>query len=142
MDFSRYEINRLVRVVLTQHGADLALADSSFIGGTVYLSGTLQKSSGEQFVPGAIDEMAKDISRLSGVRDVQFDLENWFLNRGHGAWQIRKGKGRHVLDEFTSHLKDGTTSTGATVEIKSGDKIADVLEDMKKKERERNEKHD
>ena len=142
MDLSRYEVNQLVRAVLTRHSVDLTLVDSSFIGGTVYVSGSLQKSYGEEFAPGSIDELTKDITRVSGVRDVQFDLDNWIMNSAHGSWQSLKGENRPLHVQFTSPQAQDAASTGATVEIKSGEQIAEVLEDLKKKEADRNEKHE
>lgn len=139
MDVSRYEINRLVRTVLTRHSADLTLVDSSSIGSTVYVSGSLKKISGEDFVPGAIDELAKELNRIAGVRDVQFDFSNWFLSGVQGSWQLRKGKDRHGSEQYARPNVPGAVSTATTVEINKSEMIADVLEDLKEKEKESNQ---
>lgn len=134
MEISRYQINQQVRTVLIRHRVDLTMIDYSYIGGTVYLSGTIQKDSGDEFMPAAFESLAGDIIRLQNVTDVQFDLTNWNVNRGRGFWDITKRTGntsRHSAD--TPH-KQGAISTDRTHEVQKSESIKDVLKDILNKD--------
>lgn len=132
MDPSRYEMNRQVKTILIQHSADLCIIDYSYIGGTVYLSGTIQKNTCAEFTPAEIEDLANDISRLNGVRDIQFDLDNWVLIRGRRAWQIMKKKSRSAPLSPFSPGQAGAVSTDVTLEIKRQEKLAEVIKDIKR----------
>src|SRR5450759_3841690 len=92
MDVSRYEVNRQVRVILNKYNIDLTRVDYSCFGGTVYLSGELLKTLEEDIAPAVIESLFKEISRLSGVRNVQSDLQNWNISAEGNSWQITKSK--------------------------------------------------
>lgn len=76
---SRYEINRRVKAVLTRHAVDLTQLHYSSTGETVYLFGKLQKDPKGDFRPPEIEAMVRDLTSISQVRDLQFDLSNWTL---------------------------------------------------------------
>ncbi|MCX5832506.1 MAG: hypothetical protein NT140_11595 [Deltaproteobacteria bacterium] len=130
MDVPRYEVNRQVRVVLNRHEIDVTRLDYSFIGSTVYLSGDLLKYCEGDLVPNAIEGLLKEISGLSGVRDVQTDFQNWVISNAGGAWQITKGKKktRDSGDPMTQQV--GAADADKEVHIKTSEKIADVLKDV------------
>jgi hypothetical protein len=133
MDPSRYEINRQVKTILTQHGVNTGIIDYSYIGGTVYLTGTIKKNTSDEFTPSGIEYLVRDISRLHGVRDVQFDLNNWTLVRGRASWQIMRRKFRPTPLSLVIPHEEGAVSTDATLEIKKQEQIVDVLKDVKEK---------
>jgi hypothetical protein len=133
MDVSRYEVNRQVRSVLNKYSIDLTRVDYSCIGGTVYLSGELLKALEEDIAPAVIESLFKEISRLSGVRNVQSDLQNWNISAEGNSWQITKSK-KKSLDigvPVTSH--GGTAEAAKDVHIETSEEIADVLKDMQEK---------
>jgi len=129
VDVPRYEINRQVRVVLNRHDIDLTRIDYSFTGGTVYLYGELLKNGQGDLVPTMIESLMKDIAGLSGVRDLQADLQNWLICAAGGAWQITKSKRRLQ----TGGQQGGTAEGDKDVKIETSEKIADVLQDMQEK---------
>jgi transcriptional regulator of aromatic amino acid metabolism len=125
MDVSRYEINRQVRGVLNRHDIDLAKIDYSCIGGTVYLSGELFKTNDCDIVPAMIESLFKEIARISGVRNVQSDLQNWSISASRNSWQITKIKKK---------LRDtGMAEAAEDVHIGTSEEIAEVLNDMQEK---------
>jgi osmotically-inducible protein OsmY len=125
MDVSRYEINRQVRGVLNRHDIDLAKIDYSCIGGTVYLSGELFKTNDCDIVPAMIESLFKEIARISGVRNVQSDLQNWSISASRNSWQITKIKKK---------LRDtGMAEAAEDVHIETSEEIAEVLNDMQEK---------
>jgi hypothetical protein len=132
MDVSRYEVNRQVRTVLNRHDIDLTRIDYSFIGGTVYLSGDLLKNCESDLVPAAIENLLKEISGLSGVRDLQTDFQNWNVSNAGGAWHIKKGK--KTLRDIGAPMTQlgGQADAAQEIHISTGEKIADVLKDMEK----------
>jgi hypothetical protein len=89
---SRYEINRMVKQVLTRHAVDLTQLQFSSSGETVYLYGYLLKDSEGKFSPENIEAMVKELSRLPYVKSLRFDLHNWSLNSDFGTWQITERK--------------------------------------------------
>jgi hypothetical protein len=132
MDVPRYEVNRQVRVVLNRHDIDVTRVDYSFIGSTVYLSGDLIKNSESDLVPNAIEGLMREISGLSGVRDVQTDFQNWVISNAGGAWQITKGKKKTRDGGAPMTQQGGAADAAKEVHIKTSEKIADVLQDMEK----------
>jgi hypothetical protein len=132
MDVSRYEVNRQVRTVLNRHDIDLTRIDYSFIGGTVYLSGDLLKNCEGDLVLTVIENLLKEISGLSGVRDLQTDFQNWNVSNAGGAWHIKKGK-KTLRDIGVPITQQGGVAEAAKdVHIQTSEKIADVLQDMEK----------
>lgn len=130
VDVPRYEVNRQVRVVLNRHDIDVTRVDYSSIGGTVYLSGDLFKNSDSDLVPAAIESLMRDITGISGVRDVQTDFQNWFISNSCGAWQITKGKKRsHDIGALVSQ-QGGQADAAQETHIEKSEKIADVLKEM------------
>jgi hypothetical protein len=133
MDVPRYEVNRQVRVVLNRHDIDVTRVDYSFIGGTVYLSGDLLKNCESDLVPTAIEGLMRDISGLSGVRDVQTDFQNWVISNAGGAWQITKGKKKTRDIGAPMAAQGGVADAAQEIHIEKSEKIADVLNEIGKK---------
>jgi hypothetical protein len=134
VDFSRYDINRQVRMVLSRHYIDLTRIDYSCIGHTVYLSGELHKISESDLVPSVIEDLLKEIARLSNVYSVQCDFKNWNISHEENAWQITKSKKKLRDASGIPESHQGVMSEAAKdVEIKTIEKIAEVLKDIKKK---------
>lgn len=133
MDVPRYEINRQVRVTLNKHDIDTTMVNYSFIGGTVYLSGDLLKNGEGVLVPPTIENMLKDISVLSGVRDIQTDFRNWSINRSGGDWQITKGRKKPVdIGDMTARWA-GQADAAKEVHIETSEELSDVLKEVRKK---------
>jgi hypothetical protein len=130
MDVSRYEVNRQVRMVLNRHDIDLTRVDYSCIGGTVYLSGELLKANNDDIAPAIVEILFKEIARISGVRNVQSDLQNWNISTEAGSWQITKGK-KKLRD--TGVPMGGAAEESRDVHIETSEEIADVLKDIKEK---------
>ncbi len=127
---SRYEVNRNVRYILVRHDVDLGRLDYSYIGSTLYISGDLVKGTSGDFTSASIEAMARDLASIREVRDVQFDLANWSIASGGGAWQITK-KRRPLAGQYGSY---GSGAADQTVVIEKPETIVQVLDDIKKKE--------
>ena len=133
MDISRYEVNRQVRMVLNRHDIDLTKVDYSCIGGTVYLTGELLKANEDDIAPAMVESLFKEISRISGVRNVQSDLQNWNISTEGSSWQITKRKKRS-RDIGVTVVQQGGSGEGAKdVHIEIIEEIADVLKDIQEK---------
>jgi hypothetical protein len=133
IDFSRYELNRQVRIVLIRYDIDVAMVDYSSIGGTVYLSGNLLKNGAGDLLPTAIEGLMREISRLSGVHNVQTDFQNWIISNEAGSWQIKKS-GKKLHDIGAPIIQQGGIDEAAQEHrIETGKKIADALKDMQEK---------
>ena len=130
MDVSRYEINRQVRSVLNRHDIDLTKIDYSCIGGTVYLSGELFKSSEGDIAPAMIESLFKEIARISGVRNVQSDLQNWNISAEGNSWQITKSKKKSRDTGVPVTSQGGMAEVAKDVHIETSEEIADVLNDL------------
>jgi hypothetical protein len=130
VDVPRYEVNRQVRVVLNRHDIDITRVDYSFIGSTVYLSGDLLRNCEGDLVPTVIEGLLREISGLSGVRDVQTDFQNWHISNAGGAWQITKGK-KKLRDSGAPMMQQGGQADAAQeVHIEKSEKIAAVLKEI------------
>ncbi len=88
---SRYEVNRKVRMIFTRHDADLSKIDYSFMGSSVYLYGDLVRPD-RDYSAQEIESIAREISALPHVRDIQFELNNWVILSSGESWQINKTK--------------------------------------------------
>jgi hypothetical protein len=133
MDVSRYEVNRQVRVVLNKHDIDLTRVDYSCIGGTVYLSGELLKTHEGDIAPAVVESLFKEIAGLSGVRNVQSDLQNWNISAEGNSWQITKSKKKSLDIGVPVTQQGGMAEAAKDVHIETSEKIADVLKDMQEK---------
>ena len=85
------EINRNVRRVLVSRWVDLGRLSINTVGTTVYLRGVLQKlpGSGAELNSAALENIYQKIRAISGVQNVQLQLENWERNGSTGAWEPR-----------------------------------------------------
>jgi hypothetical protein len=121
---SRYEINRKVRMIFTRHDADLSKIDYSFTGSSVYLYGDLVRPD-RDFSAQEIENIAREISALPQVRDIQFELNNWVILSSGESWQINKTK----KSSATTTLQPGALGD-STIVIDKTEKLTDVLDDI------------
>ena len=70
----------------------------SCIKKTIYVYGCLNKTTSEDFSFANIKSLAAELIRLPHIRDVQFDLDNWFISTETGELNIIKGKKQIVCD--------------------------------------------
>lgn len=88
----RYEINTRVRQVLISYNVDMMRVNYSCSKKTVYIYGCLNKTTCGEFTVADIKNLVVELMKLPRVRDVQFDLENWFISSETGELSIIKGK--------------------------------------------------
>ncbi len=132
---SRYEINRKVRMIFTRHDADLSKIDYSFMGSSVYLYGDLVRPD-RDYSAQEIESIAREISALPHVRDIQFELNNWVILSSGESWQINKTKKSVVLP---STRQPGALGD-STIVIDKAEKLTDVLDDIEMNLNKDNEK--
>jgi hypothetical protein len=121
---SRYEMNHLVRSVLSRHAIDLELLSISCSASIVYLYGCLKRVIEPGLNSVDIDVIFKEIEWISLVRGIVTDFENWIVTSGDGAWSATP-KGRTVRSST------GTSAQEENV-IKKEERLTDVLDDIKK----------
>jgi hypothetical protein len=87
---TRYEMNRLVRNVLTRHRADLELISISCTARMVYLYGYLVKTTKPGYKSAEVDLIFREIEQIPMVRGIEADLENWTVSasRSAGSWLV------------------------------------------------------
>jgi hypothetical protein len=87
---TRYEMNRLVRNVLTRHRADLELISISCTARLVYLYGYLVKTTKPGYKPAEVDLIFREIEQIPMVRGIEAELENWTISssRSTGTWLV------------------------------------------------------
>lgn len=124
-EVSRYEVNRNVRTVLARNDADLTRIDYSFMGNTVYLNGDLVKPD-RDFSAQEIAAIAREISALPHVRDIQFDLNNWIVASSGDSWQFSRTK----KSVATTGAARQAGSGDSTVVIEKAEDLTVVLEDI------------
>jgi hypothetical protein len=121
---TRYEMNRLVRNVLTRHRADLELISISCTARLVYLYGYLIKTTKPGYKPAEVDLIFREIEQIPMVRGIEAELENWTISasRSTGTWLVIPK--RRVLPT--------TAAAGAQEEyrIEEVEDVKDVLGDM------------
>ena len=79
---NRFEMNKLVRRVLSRHHVDMSQVSYTCIGGRVLLSGFLTKTSGGEFNASGIESMLQEFRKIKGVADIGSELGNWDINGG------------------------------------------------------------
>ncbi len=123
---TRYEMNRLVRNVLTRHRADLELVSISCTARFVYLYGYLVKTTKPGYKPTEVDLIFREIEQIPMVRGIEADLENWTVSasRGTGTWFIVPK--RRVLQPATA------AADQEEHRIEEVEDIKDVLDDIEK----------
>lgn len=89
---NRFEINKLVRRVLTKNQVDMSMVSFTCIGGRILLSGLLKKGSGSDFTATGVESMVSEMRKIKGVSDVGSELGNWDVNGG-SIQKIDKGDG-------------------------------------------------
>lgn len=88
----RYEINTKVRQILISYNVDMTMINYSCIKKTIYVYGCLNKAPFGEFSLAEIKNLVAELMKLPRIRDVQFDLENWFISSETGELSIIKGK--------------------------------------------------
>ncbi len=119
----RYDMNRMVRTVLTRHRANLEVLTISCSASIVYLGGSLVRSSRQDYKPADVELIFREIERIKMVRGIDADLENWSVSgRGSADWVIvpKKQAQRAGAVEVADH------------EIESVETLADVLDEIKR----------
>jgi hypothetical protein len=107
---SRYEMNHLVRNVLTRHRANLELITISCTNRAVYLSGSLVKSTKPDYRIADIDLIFREIAQIPRVRNIYTDLDNWTVTaiEGTGEWLVsQKGTVFRPQKQKMIHLTTG-----------------------------------
>jgi hypothetical protein len=87
------QINALARRVLTSFWVDITAVYVSTAGGTMRVSGHLQRMTATQreFLPEALFQLDRRLRTVPGVRNVQYYLDNWQQANG-GQWLPRAEK--------------------------------------------------
>jgi hypothetical protein len=121
---ARYEMNRHVRNILTSHRADLELISISCMGRFVYLSGSLIKTTKPDYTLADVNLIFRELEQIPMVRGIDADLENWSVSadKNTGTWLVIPKK--HIMRAATA------PADAPAHEIKQGEKIADVLDDI------------
>jgi hypothetical protein len=88
----RYETNTRVRQILVSYNVDMMKVNYSCSKKTIYIYGSLNKTPYGEFTVSDIKNLVAELMKLHRVRDVQFDLENWFISTETGELCIVKGK--------------------------------------------------
>jgi hypothetical protein len=122
---SRYEVNRKVRMIFARHDADLTKIDYSFMGSSVYLYGDLVRPD-RDYSAQEIESIAREISALPHVRDIQFELNNWVILSSGESWQINKMK----KTVATPTTRQPGALGDSTIVIDKSEKLTDVLDDI------------
>jgi hypothetical protein len=107
---SRYEMNHLVRNVLTRHRANLELITISCTNRIVYLSGSLVKATKPDYKIADIDLIFREIAHIPRVQNIYADLDNWTVSaiEGTGEWLVsQKGTVFRPQTQKTIHLTTG-----------------------------------
>jgi hypothetical protein len=100
-------INVAVRRLLTSLWVDITQVQVRTTAGVIYLSGHLQRmtASHQDFSDTVLREMDIRLRKISGVRDVKYQLDNW-ERKLTALWQARSPD-----DPVNAPLPDATTSS-------------------------------
>ena len=79
---SRFEMNKLVRRVLSRNQVDMSQVSYTCIGGRILISGFLIRTSGGEYTASNIESMLQEFRKIKGVTDVASELGNWDFNGG------------------------------------------------------------
>jgi hypothetical protein len=123
-EFFRYEVNKKVRQILISHHVDMTKINYSCTGNTIYVYGSLNKSPQGDFSLATIEGLVAELMSLPHIRDIQFDLDNWFISSEAGALNITKMKKPSSVQ----------TEQQKPLEIDKSEPIRDVLKDIKQKD--------
>lgn len=87
------ETNAAARRVLSSMWVDITRVHISTVRGTIYVRGFLQRmtASHADLDPSTLAEMDRRLRALSGVRGVQYALDNWYYTL-NGMWLPRQGR--------------------------------------------------
>lgn len=117
----RYEMNQKVRSVLVRHGVDLTGLRYSFVGRTLYLSGTLVKAVEGDFRPREVETLVREIMEVPGIRQLHSELNNWIVIPESETWVLRRRR---------KHLPGGTPEEQEPLVIHKEEDLEEVLKDQ------------
>ena len=123
---TRYEMNRLVRNVLTRHRADLEVLSISCTARLVYLHGYLVKTTKPGYKTAEIDLIFREIEEIPMVRGIEADLENWTVSGSRGMGTSLIVPKRRVLQPASA------AADQEEHRIEDVENIKDVLDDIEK----------
>jgi len=95
--------------------------------------GELLNTNEGDIVPAVIESLFKEIAGLSGVRNVQSDLQNWNISAEGNSWQITKSKKKSRDIGVPVNHYGGNAEAAKDVLIETSEEIADVLKDIQEK---------
>ena len=106
------QINVAVRRILTSLWVDITLVQVRTTAGVVYLSGMLKRmtASHQSLSDTVLREMDIRLRKISGVRDVKYQLLNW-ERKNTGYWNPRDPYDPANAPVPNSSLPDATTSS-------------------------------
>ena len=90
--FSRLEINKMVRTELQKNSVDLTQIKFSSSIRSVRFTGRLLKGTGREFEVKEVENLVNAIFRLPCVREALFDVENWNISQGSISYKGKKDK--------------------------------------------------
>jgi hypothetical protein len=123
---TRYEMNRLVRNVLTRHRADLEVISISCTARVVYLHGYLVKTTKPGYKTAEIDLIFREIEEIPMVHGIEADLENWTVSGSRGMGTSLIVQKRRVLQPFSA------SADQEEYRIEDVEDIKDVLDEIEK----------
>jgi hypothetical protein len=118
-NFTRYQINQVIKLSLVRHYVDLSIMNFSIFGSTVYLSGTLKKDPSGEFTSSGLEAMLREIARIPGVHGLQADLDNWMISYAGAGFELHR-----------KHRPQGSSGASQTVRIARQEDVQDVLEGL------------
>lgn len=123
---TRYEMNSLVRNVLTRHRADLELISISCTARIVYLYGHLVKTTKPGYKLDEVDLIFREIEQIPMVRGIEADLENWTISASRGTGT------RLIAPKRRAPQPSSAAADQEEHRIEEVEKIKDVLDDIEK----------
>lgn len=120
---TRYELNQMVKAVLVRFAVDLRALEFSCTGHSVYFKGELLKDPHGDFTAPEVMAMVNEIERFPVQLRIDFELDNWRLTPGFGAWDAQP-VGAHGVSTGTP---GGSPASGDTTLIIDDDDTFDSL---------------
>ncbi len=118
-EFSRYEVNQKIKMILVSHNVDLSTLTFSFSGKAAWFTGKLNKASGSPLGHEEVETLCKALGGLHAIRFLNFELEDWNVSASPGSFSIS----RKAVASSSSGREQ------APLIIKTNEKIEDVLDD-------------
>ena len=77
-----------------------------------------------------IEALAREISALPHVREIQFHFNNWMVASSGDSWQVVRTKKKSVANVGASYQTG--TSGDSTIVVEKAEKLINVLKDIEK----------